>query len=249
MRSVLSSLSLLLALVASTVTLVAYLVHETVLDTDDLGAVAAAALQDDELRRQLLTRALPEYGRLPAFYQERVERLAEGPQLRRALKQVDVDDQGRVALAPVRRQVLEDLRAEYPAVAAQLESVGGEARFRLPRRVLEPYQDARRISWLVATRGAVVALALLVVGVLLARRTRAGLLAAGLVLLLSSAAAVGVVLVLPALLELGVDLDGVEQRLLRAAVPDASTAFEPLLPVVVAGAAAAVIALMLPRRH
>jgi hypothetical protein len=249
MRSFLSVLALMLALLATTVTLVAYLAHETLLDTEDLGAVAVKALQDDELRRQVLTRALPGYGELPASYREQVERAAEGPQMRRALEQVEVDDQGRVPLAPVRRQVVDSLRADYPEVAAHLETAGGPATFRLPPRVLEPYEDARAVTWQVATRGAVVALVLLVVGVLMARSNRAGLMGAGLVLMLSSVLAVGAFLVLPELLPLVGGLGGVERQLLRVAVPDPAGLFPLLVPVIATGAAAAVIALVLPRRR
>lgn len=249
MRRFLSFVALLVALVAATASLAAYLAHETVLDPKNAGAVAAESLQDDELRRELLTRALPEYDRLPGSYRERVERAAERPQVRRALEQVQVDDQGRVSLGPVRRQVLQSLGQEYPELAAQLEGAGGKARFRLPSDLIEPYRDARRVSWAVATRGAFVALASLLAGGLLARGRRAGLLGVGLVLLLSSTAAVGAILALPEAAGRVVGLTGVEPRLLRAAVPDASTLFSLVLPVVVAGFLATVLSLLLPRRR
>ena len=66
MRRFVSGLALLLAFLAGTAALTSYVADQLLLDQSRAGELARTRLAQDDLRQELLTRAVPGYDRLPA---------------------------------------------------------------------------------------------------------------------------------------------------------------------------------------
>jgi hypothetical protein len=248
MRSFVAFVALLLAAVSTTAALAAYLAHETVLDPSNAGKVLSRAVDSGDLRDQVLSRALPGYDSLPAQYRGQVDRVAESKKVDRALSRVQIDAQGNADIGSVRQQIATGLRdAGYGPVADRVASAGGRDTVQLPQDVWRPYQDARETSWLVATRGALLAGALYLVALLISPRRR-GMLAAGAVaLLLSGGAAYVLVRNLPSFAsEAGADPWMVAAA--RVAVPTQEAVLPLLVPLAVLAGGLLVASLLAPRR-
>lgn len=249
MRSFLAALALLLAGVVGTVALSAYVAHRTVLDPHHSGRLLSSALQQPELRQRLLTEAVPGYGTLPAPVRAGVDQVVQTPQFVRATKKVRIDAEGRVHLAPFRRQLERELRATgLPQLATGLQDVGGPTTVRLPSSVADRYATAQDRTWLVATRGAVVAVLLLLLAILVAHNRRLTTAAAGLAVLAGCAATAVLWWLAPAVVDVVVsrawgDAVGETRRAL------AGTMASVLLPVAVAGAALVGLSLLVPGRR
>jgi len=249
MRSFLAALALLLAGVVGTVSLSAYVAHRTVLDPHHSGPLLSSALQQPELRQRLLTEAVPGYETLPAPVRAGVDQVVQTRQFVKATKRVRIDAEGRVHLAPFRRELERQLRASgLSQLATGLRDVGGPATVRLPSAVADQYSTARHRTWLVATRGGLVAVLLLLLAVLFARNRRLTTAAAGLTVLAGCAATAALWWLAPAV------VDVVMSRAWGEAVGEtrralAGTMVSALLPVAVAGAALVAVSLLVPARR
>lgn len=247
MRSFLAFVALILASVAAVASMTAYVVHETVLDPARAGDVLSKALDRSELREQVLTQALPEYESLPQTYRSEVDRLAETPRVDRALASVSVSPDGRADLSPVRDQLAGSLEdGGYGELAAQVRAADGNDTFQVPPRLWKPYTTARDTAWLVATRGALVALALFLLGLAVAPNRKRALAAIGVAVAATAGAAYVVLHSLPAIVE-AVTTGRWAQRVAALGAPDADTMSSVLVPVAAVGAALVVVSLVLPR--
>jgi hypothetical protein len=247
MRSFLSFLAVVLASGLAVGSLTAYVAHETVLNPERAGDVLAKALDRSDLREEVMARALPGYTSLPSAYRSDVDRLADNPRVDRALSSVRVDPDGRADLTPVRRELAQSLEeGGYGQFASQVRTADDSATVRVPPRFWRPYTDARDTAWLVATRGALAAGALFLVGLLVARNRRRALAAVGAALVLSAGAAYVVLQTLPEIAE-AVSTGRWAQAAALLDAPDAATVVSVLLPVAAVGAALFVVSLLVPR--
>ncbi len=248
MRSFVASIALLLAALSTTAALAAYLAHETVLDPANAGKALSSAVKSGDLRDMVLSRALPGYESLPTAYRDDVDSIAGSRRVDRALSRVSVEDDGTVDLAPVRRELAGGLRkAGYGQLAAQTLAADAPDRLRLPRDVWGTYQDARETSWLVATRGALLAALLYLTALVISPHRRRTLLVGAVSLLLSGAAALALVRNLPRLADAAGAGPWVTASA-RVAVPDLETVAPLLLPLGAAAGALLVASLLAPRR-
>lgn len=248
MRSFVASVALLLAAVSTAASLAAFMAHETVLDPDNAGTVLARAVERGDLRDMVLSRALPGYGDLPSAYREDVDRLATSRRVDRALSRVSVEADGAVDLGPVRRQLAAGLRKSgYGVLAERALAADAPEQVRLPRTLWGAYQDARETSWLVATRGALLAGVLYLAALVISPHRRRVLLLGALSLLLSGAAAFALVRNLPGLADAAGAGTWVSTAA-RVAVPDPAAVAPFLLPLVVLAGALLVASFLAPRR-
>lgn len=249
MRSFLAALALLVAGVVGTVSLSAYVAHRTVLDPHHSGRLLSSALRQPELRQRLLTEAVPGYETLPAPVRAGVDRVVQTPQFEKAATRVRIDAQGRVHLAPFRRQLERELRAAgLTQLAAGLHDADGPMTVRLPSSVADPYSAAQDRTWLVATRGAVTTVLLLLLAILVARNRRLTTAAAGLTVLAACAATAVLWWLAPAVVDVVASRAwGEALSQTRGALAD--TMVSALLPVAVAGAALVGISVLVPGRR
>ena len=161
MRRFVSGLALLLAFLAGTAALTSYVADQLLLDQSRAGELLGRALGQDDLRQELLTRAVPGYDRLPAVVRSRVDAAADSPATRKALESVQVGDDGSVSLSRLRSQVVRELRANgQSAIAGRLAAATGSAEVSVPSRYLDRLTEARDVSRQVWTVGGLVAGAL-----------------------------------------------------------------------------------------
>ncbi len=247
MRSFLAAVAVLIATVAGVVACAAYVAHEAVLDTSRSGQVLSSALKQKDLRDQVLSTALPGYGRLPSSYRSLVDRAAGSPEVTRALSKVRIDPNGTVHVGRVRQQVVQSLRDHgQPLLAGEVASAGGQTTFKVPTNVMGHFREARRSAWLVATRAALAAVVLFVLALLVARNRRAALGAIGVALLVCFGATLALYAVLP---DAASRLSGNPWVQAAASAGGASrgTVVSLLLPVAIAGVVAVLASLVMPR--
>ena len=188
MRSFFAGIALVLAGLVGTVALGAYIAHETVLDPDRAGQLLASGLTQPELRRTILTRAVPGYTRLPTEAQQGLDRLAGTSQVDRALRSVRLTDEGTVALAPLRSELTQALRDNgQPRLASQIAASGGPDVVDVPADILNRFTRARDATWLVATRGALAAGVLFLCALLVSGNRRSTVRSIGVTILLGCA--------------------------------------------------------------
>jgi hypothetical protein len=247
MRSFLAGLAVLLGGVIGTAALGAYVAHQTVLDPDRTGEVLASALQRPELRETILARAVPGYRQLPREARSALDQLAQTSQVDGALRSVRLNDNGEVRLAPLRSQLTQALRENgQPELAARVASRGGPDAVSVPTDLLDRYRTARDAAWLVATRGALVAVALFVAAVLVSRNRAGTVRGVGLMVLLGCAVVALLYWVSPDLAHAASSSPWVESA---GAVRDSqrSTVLTILLPVAAVGVVLLVASLLIPR--
>ncbi|MGH3371252.1 MAG: hypothetical protein ACRDPR_14780 [Nocardioidaceae bacterium] len=250
MRSFLSFVALLLASLLTTVALVAYTAHETVLDPDRVGEVMSQGLSEDGLRERVLNRVVPGYASLPSAYREEVGRLAASQPVESALDEVEVDSRGQADLGPMRSELARTLdEGGYPELASRVQAADGRDTLRLPEGVWEPYTEARDTSWLVATRAALGASVLFLLSVVVAANRRAAVRGVGLVLLLSGGAALLLFRLLPEAARLVSDDPWVGTAADVASSGTTTTVLAPLMPVAVLGVALLLGSFLVPRRR
>lgn len=246
MRSFLSGVALLLASVTATAALLAYTAHETVLEPRRAGEMLAGALDTSEVRETVLARAVPGYAVLPARHRESLNQMASSERVGRALDGVEVDDAGRVDLAPVRRELGRQLEEEgHTELAGRVRATDRAASLQIPSRYWDMYAQARGTAWTTATLGGLGAAAIFAAAVLLARSRRLGLLGAGAGLLLSTAAAAVAFRLLPEIAPL-VAADPRLAELAEVGVLPPAVIVPVLLPVAVVGAVLALVSLAVP---
>jgi hypothetical protein len=252
MRSFLAGIAVLLGGLIGTAALGAFVAHQTVLDPDRTGDVLASALQRPDLRHTILARAVPGYGRLPREARSALDQLAQTSQVESALRSVRLDDNGEVRLAPLRSQLTQALRENGQAqLAAVVASSGGPDAVSVPTNILDRYTTARNSAWLVATRGALVAVALFLVALVVSRNRAGTVRAVGITVLLGCAVVALVYWVSPNLAHAASSSPWVESA---TAVRDSqqSTVLTILLPVAAVGVVLLVASLLIPkpaRRH
>lgn len=187
MRSFIAGLALLLAGLIGTAALGAYIAHRTVLDPERAGEVLAAGLEQPELRRMILSRAVPGYVRVPQEGRAALDRLAETSQVDRALRSVRLSPDGTVSLAPLRNELTQALRDNgQTGLAARVATAGGPDTVDVPARIFDRYERARDLTGLVATRGGLAAVVLFLVALLVSGNRRATVRAIGVTILLGS---------------------------------------------------------------
>lgn len=249
MRSFLVAVALLLAFVAGTASLTAYVAHRTVLDPQHSGRLLSAALQQPALRQQLLEAAVPGYENLPAPLKEGLDQVAGSPRFAAAVRHLRVDAQGRVHLGPLRKRIERELRAHgEDQLATALSYLPAPDTVQLPGTYVTRLRDAREAAWLVATRGGAVAVGLLLLALLVSPHRRRTLRAAGVTVLLSCGATALLWWVAP------VVVDVLSSPAWAQAAASARKAYTPLavatlVPVAVAGAVVAVVSFLVPRRQ
>lgn len=249
MRSLLAAVALLLAAVVGTVALAAYVAHQTVLDPRSSGHLVASALDDPSLRHRILAGSVPGYDGLPSAARARVDQVAEDSELQAAIRKVRVDAQGRVHLSRLRQAIEEKLRAEgEPQLAAELEAVGGPATMRLPSPVTDGLATARSGAWTLATGGGVVALALLLSAVLVARNRRRALHGAGWTVLVACGLTGLLWYFAPKLTRLA-GYQAWSDAVAAARQSYAPAVFSSMLPVILAGVALLAVSFLLPGRR
>lgn len=250
MRSFLAAIALLLAALAGIAASVAYVAHQTVLDPSRFGDVLTTALKQPGLRDTILSSALPGYGSLPASYQAEVDRAAQRPEVDRALGRVRIDAQGRVRLGGMRQEMAQSLRDHGQSqLAAQVDAATGHDTLTIPSSVASRYTDARDTAWTVATRGALAAVVLFLVSLLVARNRRAALAAVGVTLLVCFGATALLYAFLPTVAGT-VSSSPWVQAAAGTGRASVSTVASMLLPVALAGVGALLVSFVLPsRRH
>ncbi len=249
MRSLLAGLALLLGGLAATAASVAYVAHETVLDPDRAGTMIARALDQPELRSEILSAAVPGYDSLPATFRALVDHAATRPVVDQVLREVRLDADGTVDLSGVRDQMVQTLRTEdQPLLASRLAAIKGHDTYQLPSDVASRYAQARDTAWKVATGGAVLAALLFLAALLVSRHRRGTLGAIGLFLLASFGLTL---LVYSRLTDLADRLSGDPWVHAGAAAAQAagSEAASILLPLAVAGGALMLVSLLIPGRR
>ena len=248
MRSLLAAVALFLATLVASAAGVAYAAHETVLAPRRAGDVLAAALQQPALRTRILSSAIPGYAQLPDVARRTVDRAVQTPQAEHAVAQLRMDRHGRVGLAPLQRQVVHVLQAHgQPAIAAALASVA-PAKVQLPERVVKPYRQARATTWWVATRGALVAAALVALAFLVSPHRRRMVGALGVAVLVACGLVALVWTQLPGLVATFSSNPWVDAAA-GAGITSLSALRPYLVPAAVAGGVLVVLSLALPRRH
>ncbi|MFL6135918.1 MAG: hypothetical protein ACJ72A_24145 [Nocardioidaceae bacterium] len=251
MRSFLAGLAVLLGGVIGTAALGAFVVHQTVLDPDRAGDVLASALQRPDLRQTILARTVPGYRRLPREGRSALDQLAQTSQVESVLRSVRLTDNGEVRLAPLRSQLTQALRDNGQSqLAARVASGGGPDVVSVPTDLLDRYTTARDTTWLVATRGALVAVALFLVALLVSRNRAGTVRAVGLTILLGCAVVALVYWVSPNLAHAASSNPWVESA---GAVRDSqrSTVVTILVPVAAVGVVLLIASLLIPKatRH
>jgi lysylphosphatidylglycerol synthetase-like protein (DUF2156 family) len=247
MRSFLAGLAVLLGGLIGTAALGAFVAHQTVLDPDRAGDVLASALQRPDLRQTVLARTVPGYGRLPRQGRSALDQLAQTSQVTSALRSVRLTDNGEVRLAPLRSQLTQALRENgQPRLAAQVASSGGPDAVSVPSHLLDRYTTARDTSWLVATRGALVAVALFLVALVVSRNRAGTVRAVGLTVLLGCAVVALLYWVSPSLAHAASSSPWVESA---GPVRDSqrSTVVTILVPVAAVGVVLLIASLLIPK--
>lgn len=248
MRSFLAFLALVAATLVATVGLLAYTAHETVLEPDRAGEVLARAVDSAEVRQTLLEEAVPGYASIPAEYRTGLDQVSRSERVEQALSGVEVDGQGNADVTPVRQELASALEQNgYGDLAAQVRSAEGGT-VSVPTRVWEPYVDARAASWDVAITAAIVAAALFLASVLVARSRRGAVLGVGLAVVVSAVLAGALFRMLPELAPL-VTSDQRVADLAGLAGASTDTLVALLLPFVVAGGVVALLSFALPGRR
>ena len=244
MRSFLTGLLLLVAFVSGTAALTAYVADQVVLAPDRTGDVIARAVGQKDLRDELLSRAVPGYDQLPAPVKARVDQAAESEAAQRALKKVNVRNDGTVSLAPLRDGIATELRANgLGPVADRITSASGSAEVELPSRYTDKLDQARSTTRNVWTKGGLVAVIALVLAVLVSRRHVRTVGSAGLTVLLASGAAALIYFVLPDVAR-AVSSDPLVEAGAEAMRSDLGVVFTTLLPVLVIGGAMLLVGLL-----
>jgi hypothetical protein len=249
MRSFIAGLALLLAGLIGTAALGAYIAHRTVLDPERAGEVLAAGLEQPELRRMILTRAVPGYVRVPQEGRAALDRLAETSQLDRALRSVRLSADGTVSLAPLRNELTQALRDNgQTELAARIATAGGPDAVDVPARIFDRYERARDVTWLVATRGALAAVVLFLVALVVSANRRVTVRSIGVTILLSCGVVALLYWVSPELAHAASASPWVDAA---AAVRQSqtSTALGILLPVAAAGVVLVIGSFFLPKPH
>lgn len=247
MRFLLSTVALLAAALLGTVSLTAYVVHETLLAPERAGRVLSAALDEPSVRDRALAAVLPEYAALPDRYQKAIERSADDPAVKDVISKVRADERGRVDASAARDELVRALRTNGQSrLAARVAATPGPESIKLPNDMRAAYLSAGDAAWLLATRGGVVAAALALVGILLAPRRRWALAFAG----VGAIAAAGGAVLLYSRLPLAVDLLGAGRwaEIAAEAAPQIPSAVNATLLVAAAiGAIVVVLAALAPR--
>jgi hypothetical protein len=242
-RRFVSGLALLLAFLVGTAALTSYVADQLLLDQSRAGELLGRALTQDDLRQELLSRAVPGYDRLPAVVRSQVDAAADSPATRKALESVQVGDDGSVSLARLRSQVVRELRANgQSAIAGRLDAATGSAEVSVPSRYLDRLTQARDLSRQVWTVGGLVAGALALFALVVSPRLRT-VRSIGITVLLACGASALLFRLLPSVVRSASNdpLVVAGAEVLRS---EWSGVVSTLLPVVVVGAALTVIGLL-----
>lgn len=243
MRSFVAGLALFLAFVTGTIALSAYVAETTLLDPSRAGEVVARALGRSDVREEILTRAIPGYDRLDAQTKAQVDEAAQSARARTALDGVTLSGDGTLRLDSLRDAVVTELRANGQAQAARRLSAADVGAVSLPVRYTNKLADARSIARDVWQKGAIAAVVLAAVALLVSKRRVRTLGAVGLTVLLCCAATAGLAWLLPIFVRAASSdpLVGVGASVLRS---EWTTALVTMLPVAVVGAALFVLGLL-----
>jgi hypothetical protein len=242
-RRFVSGLALLLAFLAGTAALTSYVADELLLDQSRTGELLGRALGQDDLRQELLTRAVPGYDRLPAVVRSQVDAAADSPTTRKALESVQVGKDGSVSLSRLRSQVVHELRANgQPAIASRVAAATGSVEVSVPSRYLARLTEARDLSRQVWTVGGLVGGGLLLVALLVSPRLRT-VRSIGLTVLLACGASALLFRLLPSVVR-SASNDPLVVAGAEVVRSEWSGVASTLLPVVVVGAALTVIGLL-----
>jgi hypothetical protein len=246
-RSFVAGLAVLLAFLTGTVALGAAVVHHTLLDPAKAGQVVEKALEDPELRDEILAQAVPGFGALPQIVRTQVGALAQTSAARSAVRRLELRNDGTVSLEPLQAALATELRqAGLGQVAAVVTS--RDARVAVPSRYLTRYHDARRTSQKLEQWGAVATALLVVVALLVSRRRLRTVRSIGVATLLACAVVAAFFWALPGLLR-AASSDVAYDALAGAVQGQLSAMVAMLVPVAVVGAVLVVVGLLGGRRR
>jgi hypothetical protein len=243
-RALVVGVVLFLSFLTGTVALEAYVAHQVVLDPDRAGQALGAALDEPDMLDKVLHRAVPGYRRLPVGVRATAAGVARTDAARRAVRQVRLDDDGTVALAPLQRELAGALRsAGQPRLSAQVAEASG-GRVTVPARYMTRYRDARSTSWQVVTVGTLATAVLFLAALLMSAHRRRTVAAIGVTALLSCVAAALLYWALPGIVGLAgsgsvADVAAVVLRAERATVVRTLLPFALVAVVLVVVAAVA----------
>lgn len=247
MRSFVAGFVLFVSFLTGTAALEAYVVHEVLLDPDRAGQALSSALQQPELRDKILNRTVPGYGRLPPVVRAGVEQAADDVRVHRALRSVELQDDGTVSLAPLKTELADELRRQGQGRLADLvQAVEGPETITVPSEDMDRYTSARGTTWKVAVGGGLITVGLLVIAALVSPNRRRTIRSIGVTVLLVAGAAALLYAAIPTVVRAADARPEIEAI---AAVVEAqrSTAWLTLLPVAVVGVVLVVASLLIPR--
>lgn len=248
MRSFLAGIALLLAFVTGTVALSAYVAETVLLDPSRAGEVVSKAIAQDDVRKEILDRAVPGYDRLDSQTQAKIDEVAGSDAARQAMKGVKLDDNGNVHLGPLRDSVVSELRAHGEGkLADRIRTQSGGAEVSLPSRYLDKFQSARQRARDTWTKAGILAGILALVALLVSKRRIRTVGSIGVTILLCCVAVALLALAVPGLVT-AASSDPVAETGASVLRSEWTSALLAMLPVAVVGAALTVLGLAGGRR-
>ena len=248
MRSFLTGLALLLAFVTGSVALSAYVAETVLLDPSRAGEVVSKALSQDDVRTEILNRAVPGYDRLDSQTQALIDQAAGSDAARQAMKSVKLDDNGNVQLGPIRDRVVSELRTHGQGkLADRIRTQSGSAEVSLPSKYIDKFNSARHTARATWTRAGVLAGIFALLALLVSKRRIRTVGSIGITILLCCVAVALLALAAPGVVSAASSspLADAGASVLRA---EWNSALLTLLPVAVVGAALTVLGLAGGRR-
>lgn len=246
MRSFLAGFAVLLSFFTGVAGLAGLVAHHTVLDPGRAGEVVEKTLQDRELRADVLNRAVPGYGALPAAARSRVDALAETSAARRAVRSLRLQTDGTVSLLPLQEQLAQALRDNGLGVLAKAVTAR-QGQVTVPARYMNRYNDARRESWQLAVLGGIASLVLVVLALVVSPRRSRTLRSVGVTAILVAAVVAAGFWVLPSFVR-AYDSDPAYQAVASAVAGQRPDMALLVVPVAVVGLLLAMVSLIFGSR-
>ncbi len=248
MRSFLAGIALLLAFVTGTVALSAYVAETVLLDPSRAGEVVSKAISQDDVRKEILNRAVPGYDRLDSQTQALIDQAAGSDAARRAMEGVKLDDNGNVQLGPLRDRVVSELRTHGQGkLADRIKTQSGGAEVSLPSRYMDKFQSARQTARDTWTKAGLLTGILALVALLVSKRRIRTLGSIGVTILLCCVAVALLALAVPGLVS-AASSDPLAEAGASVLRSEWTSALWAMLPVAVVGAALTVVGLAGGRR-
>jgi hypothetical protein len=166
----------------------------------------------------------------------------------RALRAVTLDEDGTVSLAPLRTELVDELRRRgHDRLADRVAAAEDPGTVTVPSEDMDRYRTARDTTWKVAVGGGLITLGLLLIAVLISPNRRRTVRSIGVTVLLVAAAAALLFAAIPTVLR-AADARAEFEALASVVEAQRRSAWLTLLPVAVVGAVLLVVSLLMPRR-